>query len=106
MRRALVLLAGLALAFTSMACQGNVFQLKVGDCFNGAATGTVSDVSTVDCATAHDAEVYFIFDYPNAPSPLSRRHGHLQCGARTAASRRSPPSSASTSTTRVYGLVT
>lgn len=68
MRRALVLLAGLALAFTTMACQGNVFKLKVGDCFNGAATGTVSDVSVVDCATAHDAEVYFIFDYPSAPS--------------------------------------
>jgi hypothetical protein len=68
MRRALVLLAGLALAFTGIACQGNVFQLKVGDCFNGAATGTVTDVSNVDCATPHDAEVYFIFDYPNPPS--------------------------------------
>lgn len=69
MRRALVLLAGLVLAFTTVACdKGNVFQLKVGDCFNGAGTSTVSDVSVVDCATAHDAEVYFIFDYPSAPS--------------------------------------
>lgn len=68
MRRVLLLLAGIALAYTTMACQGNVFQLKVGDCFNGAATGSVSDVSTVDCGTAHDAEVYFTFAYPNAPS--------------------------------------
>ena len=68
MKRALVLLAGLALAFTTLACQGNVFSLKVGDCFNGSATGEVTDVATIDCAQAHDDEVFYIFNYPNAPS--------------------------------------
>jgi hypothetical protein len=68
MRRALVLLAGFVLAFTTLACQGSVFSLKVGDCFNGTSTGTVSDVSNVDCTAPHDAEVFNIFDYPNAPS--------------------------------------
>jgi Septum formation len=65
----LALCAVVALALASMACQGNVFSLKVGDCFTGGAAGTeVSDVSTVDCGQAHDAEVFSIFDYPNPPS--------------------------------------
>ncbi len=68
MRRALLLLAGLALAFASMACQASVFELKVGDCFSGASSGTLSNVDVIDCAKAHDFEVYAIFDYPNAPS--------------------------------------
>jgi len=68
MRRALVLLAGLALAFTSVACQASVFELKVGDCFGGASGTTVANVDVVDCAKPHDDEVYFIFDYPSAPS--------------------------------------
>jgi hypothetical protein len=50
------------------ACEGNVFSLKVGDCFNSDETGEISDVAVVDCAQAHDAEVYSVFDYPNAPS--------------------------------------
>jgi hypothetical protein len=48
--------------------QGNVFSLKVGECFGGAATGEVSDVNKVDCAAAHDSEVFSVFDYPNAPA--------------------------------------
>jgi hypothetical protein len=68
MRRTLGLLAGIALAYTTMACQGNVFQLKVGDCFNGASTGDVADVKVIDCAQPHDAEVFSAFPYPDAPS--------------------------------------
>jgi hypothetical protein len=68
MRRTLGLLAGVALAYTTMACQGNVFQLKVGECFNGASTGDVSDVTVIACTSPHDAEVYSTFQYPNAPS--------------------------------------
>ncbi len=49
-------------------CQGNVFSLKVGDCFSGAAEGQLSDVNKVDCAVAHDSEVFSVFDYPDAPA--------------------------------------
>lgn len=68
MRRTLGLLVGVALVYVTMACQGNVFQLKVGDCFNGASTGDVSDVTVIACTSAHDAEVFSTFTYPNAPS--------------------------------------
>lgn len=63
--------AALVLAFVAVVaggCQGNVFSLKVGQCFSGLASGEVSDVNTVDCATAHDSEVFSVFDYPNPPS--------------------------------------
>lgn len=71
MRRVLMLAcAALIGAAATAACQGNVFSLKVGDCFNNASADatSVSDVPITDCANGHDAEVYFIFDYPNAPS--------------------------------------
>jgi hypothetical protein len=68
MPRATCLLVAIVLATTALACQGNVFSLKQGECFVGAATGNVSDVKIVDCTQAHDAEVYFVFPYPNAPS--------------------------------------
>jgi hypothetical protein len=60
-----VVLAAAALA----ACQGNVFSLKVGDCFTGGTSDeNVSNVSIVDCSQPHDGEIYSVFDYPNAPS--------------------------------------
>ena len=69
MKRIVSLFAVGVLAAAAMACQGNVFSLKVGDCFNGGSAGdTVSDVSIVDCAQPHSSEVYSVFDYPNAPS--------------------------------------
>src|SRR5262249_16480570 len=68
MARLTALLTGIALAFVSLAGQGHVFQLKLGDCFTGAASGNVSDVTTVACSQPHDAEVYSVFTYPNAPS--------------------------------------
>jgi hypothetical protein len=72
MRRVLMLAcAALMTATTATACsQGNVFSLKVGDCFNqpSATASSVSNVPIVPCTGAHDAEVYFVFDYPNAPA--------------------------------------
>jgi hypothetical protein len=68
MSRLIGLFAALALAATALACQGNVFQLKLGDCFTGGDSSQVTNVDVVDCAQAHDAEVYFVFDYPDAPS--------------------------------------
>jgi hypothetical protein len=61
-------MAAIAFAYATIACQGNVFQLKVGDCFNGASTGNVADVTVVACSSPHDAEVFATVPYPNAPS--------------------------------------
>lgn len=36
----------------------DVFDLKVGDCFNTDATGSVSEVDIVPCGDAHDYEAY------------------------------------------------
>jgi hypothetical protein len=64
-------LSAIVLAFVAIVaagCQGNVFSLKVGECFTGTASGEISDVNKGDCGAAHDAEVISIFDYPNAPA--------------------------------------
>ncbi|WP_172582755.1 septum formation family protein [Subtercola boreus] len=45
---------------------GDVFALAVGDCLNDGTDTHVSEVPTVDCATAHDLEVYYEFDLPDA----------------------------------------
>ncbi|MEO7117684.1 MAG: septum formation family protein [Candidatus Limnocylindrales bacterium] len=46
------------------ACQGNVFALKVGDCFNNSTTeGNVSNVEVIPCTDPHDYEVYFLATY-------------------------------------------
>lgn len=44
-------------------CNGNVFSLKVGDCFNNTTTENVADVSVVPCTDAHDDEVYLLATY-------------------------------------------
>lgn len=43
-----------------------VFDLGVGDCFNSDDADELSTVQTLDCAEAHDFEVYFVFDYEAA----------------------------------------
>ena len=68
MSRVTGLLAAIALAATALACQGNVFQLKLGECFTGGTSANVANVDVVACTQPHDAEVYSIFDYPSAPS--------------------------------------
>ena len=48
----------------------DVFQLEVGQCLNdGEETGLVDDVPTVDCASEHDSEVYFVFDLDDGDYP-------------------------------------
>jgi hypothetical protein len=49
----------------------SVFNLEVGDCFNDdpAASETVSDVATVDCAEPHDNEIYFQFSMTESSFP-------------------------------------
>jgi hypothetical protein len=57
MKGSMAILASLALSVVA-ACQGNVFSLKVGDCFNGGSGETVLDVQVVACTEAHDFEVF------------------------------------------------
>ena len=54
------------------ACEGNVFSLKVGDCFNGGAGANteeyieVTDVEVVSCDDPHENEVYAVFELPDS----------------------------------------
>ncbi len=74
MRPLVCVLAGVVLALASAACQAgttSATDLKVGDCFDHVSTvdadgnNIVAD-SVVDCASAHDAEVYLVIDVPAA----------------------------------------
>ncbi len=47
----------------------DVFLLSVGDCFNDGESQSVQDVQQVDCAAAHDYEVYEAFDIPGDDYP-------------------------------------
>ena len=69
----LVLVAAVALV-VSVACgSGNVFELKVGQCFddpdNMSGMENISDVEMVDCDQPHDNEVYALFDMPDGNFP-------------------------------------
>ena len=60
----------LSLAVVATACQGNVFSLSVGDCFNDPdVSDEVSDVEMVDCGETHDNEVYATYDIPGSTFP-------------------------------------
>ena len=53
------------------ACEGNVFSLKVGDCYNGPLTNTeehteIPDVEVVSCDDPHKNEVYAVFELPDS----------------------------------------
>lgn len=59
------------MAGSVLACGGNGASLNVGDCVNftsGAdANGDpIGSTVVVDCAVAHDEEVFSVFNYPNA----------------------------------------
>src|SRR3990172_9570847 len=51
---------------------GNAAELKVGDFFDEPASlsETVEDVQHHPCSDEHDAEVFFVADYPVSGSPL------------------------------------
>ncbi|HEV7199371.1 MAG TPA: septum formation family protein [Candidatus Limnocylindria bacterium] len=42
----------------------SVFDLANGQCFNDAGETIVDEVEVVDCANAHDYEIYAVDDYP------------------------------------------
>jgi hypothetical protein len=45
---------------------GSAGDLQVGDCFTATEAETVSDVQHHPCTEAHNAEVFFVGDYPAA----------------------------------------
>lgn len=87
MRGLLGLVVSLALALVSAGCSTGTAaaDLKVGDCFNLTpstdANGDNVNVNTlIDCAQAHDAEVFLAFAVPVSPSgyPGDEAIGTLQ----------------------------
>ena len=59
------------LSVVLVACKGNVFSLKQGDCFNGALANLqnhshVTDVELVRCDEPHESEVYASFELPDS----------------------------------------
>jgi hypothetical protein len=52
------------------ACGGgqSVFTLEVGTCFDDQGEGQISSVPAVDCAEAHDNEVFALIDYAQGES--------------------------------------
>ena len=68
---------GLVMALAA-ACggQGNVFDLKEGDCFNYEESEEITDVDLVECDDPHQREVYAVFSItaaPGLPFPGSSR---------------------------------
>jgi hypothetical protein len=69
MPRLTAMIAAVALAAGTLSCSsGGGFHLKPGDCFNGGDSSTLTSANLVDCGQPHDAEVFYIFAYPNAPA--------------------------------------
>ncbi len=54
----LVGLLGLAVFATRGPSAATAFTLKPGDCFNVPADAQIGDITTLDCSTEHDAEVF------------------------------------------------
>jgi hypothetical protein len=86
LRSLFALLAAFALVSFVAGCQNTVgsAQLKVGDCVDETLVsdeenGQSRAYSPVECATAHDDEVFYVFDYPNTSSfPGYEQIGSLQ----------------------------
>ena len=62
--------AAVALVVAVACGSGNVFELKVGECFDDPENmDQVSDVELIDCEQPHDNEVYALFDMPEGDFP-------------------------------------
>jgi hypothetical protein len=44
-------------------------ELRVGDCLNGLENGSFTSLPAVPCASAHEGEVFAVFDLPAGPYP-------------------------------------
>ena len=72
------------------ACEGNVFSLKVGDCYNGPLTNTeefieAADAELVSCDDPHEDEVYAVFELPDSiwkGNDYVFEQASIGCGAR------------------------
>jgi putative regulator of septum formation len=66
----IALVAAVALVVSAACASGNVFELKVGQCFDDPENmDVVSDVELIDCDKPHDNEVYALFDMPEGDFP-------------------------------------
>ncbi len=65
----IVLLALVVALFAAGCGKGNVFSLKVGDCFEDQAVGEVQDVPIVECSDPHDNEVYSVYELADGSLP-------------------------------------
>lgn len=57
----------LVLALLASSCSQSVFEVAIGQCLNLPDGDTVSDVETVECTEAHDAEVFALPQHPAGP---------------------------------------
>ena len=59
-----IALLGVVFALFAGGCgdEGNVFSLKVGDCFTSVEGTEIADVPLVDCAEPHEHEVFAIWN--------------------------------------------
>jgi hypothetical protein len=59
-----IVLLGLVFALFAGGCgdEGNVFSLKVGDCFTSIEATEISDVPLVDCDELHEHEVFAVWN--------------------------------------------
>lgn len=67
--RSSIALLSVALLVAACASPGapgmtSVFDLETGQCFNQPDDNVVDEVQVVDCADAHDYEIYAVADYP------------------------------------------
>jgi len=71
MKKVTALGIGLVAALLLASCSGNVFSLKVGDCFDDPSDlqDQVVDVDKVDCGESHDNEVFALFDVEDESFP-------------------------------------
>lgn len=57
----------LALMLLAGACTQSALEFTIGECVNLPDGTQISDYETVDCAEAHDAEVYALPQHPDGP---------------------------------------
>ena len=58
-----------AFGLSGCSAKGNVFSLKVGDCFNSPPTGEVGSVDRASCSEPHQFEVYATFNLTGSSWP-------------------------------------
>jgi hypothetical protein len=61
------LLPALVVVIAAAGCSAETLAFTIGECVNLPATAEITEFETVDCAEAHDAEVYALPQHPAGP---------------------------------------